>query len=86
MSRLEARISGPRLRRWKARRDVARLDPDPTLTATMGEDARRTIEEADIIASSQGGPDRFCRGATIPPGAKRQDACRQAPPCRWIGE
>ena len=48
----------------------------------MGEDARRTIEEADILRLSRADQIAFAEALINPPGAEREAACRQAPACR----
>jgi uncharacterized protein (DUF1778 family) len=67
MSRLEARIPTPLYQTMERAATLRGLTLTAYVAATMGEDARRTIEEADIIRLSLADQVAFAEALINPP-------------------
>jgi uncharacterized protein (DUF1778 family) len=86
MSRLEARIPTPVYEAMERAATLRGLTLTAYVTATMGEDARRTIEEADIIRLSREGQIAFAEALINPPAPSARMLAAKRRHAELIGE
>ena len=86
MSRLEARIPTPVYEAMERAATLRGLTLTAYVTATMGEDARRTIEETDILRLSREGQIAFAKALINPPTPSARMLAAKRRHAELIGE